>query len=404
MLNNAGRPVTALLPEGTPMLAKPVVAIALLAGLLATTQAQAAPAATVIPLGDFLNPTHVTVAPGETDLLFIVERPGVIRLLQNEAPVAQPFLDIRQFVLGKPDANATEEQGLLSMAFPANYQQTRRFYVYFTRNDGSIEISEFRRDATNRLRADASTRRAVLTIPHPISPEHQGGHIRFGPDGLLYIATGDGGALTPPGEPSRRLDNLLGKILRIDPTPSGARRYTIPPSNPYVGHGGRDEIYAYGLRNPWRFSFDGDRIAIADAGENTQEEVNFLRIPAARGVNFGWPQFEGRVVHDNTRPGPDPATRPMFIYRHNGSNCVIIGGLVVRNPSLPALNGRYIYGDLCTGNIRSFIPNVATQKAEDDRPAEISLPALSSFGVGFNGRVYTTQISGRVSRLAPPLP
>jgi glucose/arabinose dehydrogenase len=384
------------------MPAKPVVVMALIAGLLATTQARAEPAAEVISLGNFESPTYITVAPGETDLLFIVERAGVIRLLRNEAPVAQPFLDIRQLVLGRPDGAAAGDQGLFSLAFPANYHTTRRFYVAFTLANGALEISEFQRNAASRLRADASTRRVLLTIPHPGSPIHNGGQLQFGPDGLLYISTGDGGVLTPLGEPARRLDNLLGKILRINPTPSGARPYTIPPSNPYVGRGGRDEIYAYGLRNPWRFSFDGNRIAIIDVGENTQEEVNFLGVPAARGVNFGWPQFEGRAVFDNTRPGPDPATRPMFIYRHDGRTCAIAGGHVVHNASLPALDGRYIYADFCTGRIRSFIPNVATQRAQDDRPAGIILQNLSSFGVGFDGRLYTTQIDGAVSRFASP--
>ncbi len=361
------------------------------------------PAARVVSLGNFDSPTYVTVAPGEPDLVFVVERSGVIRLLRNEEPVGQPFLDIRNLVFGPPDGGGSE-QGLLSIAFPANYQQTRRFYAAFTRNNGAIEISEFRRNAANRFRADAGTRRLLLTIPHSGASNHNGGQLQFGPDGFLYISTGDGGNLSPPGEPARDLNSLLGKILRINPLPQGTRPYGIPPSNPFVGEAGRNEIFAYGLRNPWRFSFDGNRIAIADVGQDSREEVNFLQIPAASGVNFGWPQFEGNVVFDNSRPGPHPAKRPMFVYAHSGNVCAIIGGHVVHSAALPALNGRYIYGDLCTGRIFSFVPNVATQKAEDHRSAQIILPGLSSFGQGFNGRVYTTQINGQVSRLAPPAP
>jgi glucose/arabinose dehydrogenase len=384
------------------MPARPIIAIfALLAALFTATQTRADPAARVVPLGKFDSPTHVTVAPGETDLLFIVERPGTIRLLRNEQRLAQPFLDISNLVFGPPDGGGGE-QGLFSIAFPANYQQTRRFYVAFTRGNGAIEISEFRRNAANRMRADIGSRRLLLTIPHSGASNHNGGQLNFGPDGFLYISTGDGGNLTPPGEPARNLNSLLGKILRIDPLPQGSRHYGIPASNPFVGDPGRDEVFAYGLRNPWRFSFDGDHIAIADVGQDRREEVNFLQVSAATGVNFGWPQFEGNVVFDNSRPGPDPAKPPMFVYAHSGGACAIIGGHVVRSAALPALNGRYIYGDLCTGRIFSFVPNAATQKALDNRSAQITLPGLSSFGQGFNGRVYTTQINGRVSRLAPP--
>lgn len=379
-----------------------VAAIALLGVLSAATQAYAQAAARLVFLGNFQNPTFVTVAPGERALLFVVERPGVIRLLRNEVQIAQPFLDIRDLVLGRPDAGAGSEQGLLSMAFAPDYAQSRRFYVAFTNNNGEIEIDEFLRTASNSERANRNTRRILLTIPHPGATNHNGGQLNFGPDGLLYISTGDGGRQTPPGENARRLGNLLGKILRIDPLPDGTRPYGIPASNPFVGELGRDEIFAYGLRHPWRFSFDGARIAIADVGQMSREEVNFLPIADAKGANFGWPRFEGDLVFDNSRPGPDPATPPMFVYSHSGGRCAIIGGHVVSNATLPALDRRYIYGDACSGEIRSFVPRVADQQAAGDRSAGITLPGLSSFGRGFNGRIYVTQIQGQVSRLARP--
>jgi glucose/arabinose dehydrogenase len=380
---------------------RPIIAtIALLAVLFAATQAYAQAAARLAFLGTFENPTFVTVAPGEPGLLFVVERPGAVRLLRNEVRLTPPFLDIRDIVFGPPDADAGSEQGLFSIAFAPDYATSRRFYVAFTNNNGDIEIDEFRR-SPNPERANPNTRRVLLTIPHPDAKNHNGGQLHFGPDGFLYISTGDG-AISPTGENARKLNNLLGKILRINPLPVGTRPYGIPASNPFVDQPGLDEIFAYGLRNPWRLSFDGTRIAIADVGQNSREEVNFLPLADARGVNFGWPQFEGDLVFDNTRPGPDPATFPMFVYDHNAGRCAIIGGYVVHNPNLPALDRRYIYGDACTGEIRSFFPRVGTQEAFGDRTAGISLPGLSSFGQGFHGRIYTAQINGRVNRLAPP--
>jgi glucose/arabinose dehydrogenase len=374
----------------------------LLAVACASPEAYAAPVAKVVSLGDFTNPVYVAVAPGEPKLLFVVERIGLIQVLQNEKRLAQPFLDIRSLVLGPPDAGAGGEQGLFSVAFPPNYLESRRLYVAYTNNEGDIEIDEFRSSDANPTRVNIATRRVLLVIAHRGAQNHNGGQLQFDPDGLLYISTGDGGNVSPPGEPARNLNSLLGKILRIRPLPVGTSPYRIPQSNPFVGKAGRDEIFAYGLRNPWRFSLDGDRIIIADVGQSKREEVNFLRTVDAAGVNFGWPQFEGDVVFDNTRPGPGPAKFPIFTYDHNGGRCAIIGGYVVRDASIPALKGRYLYGDLCTGELRIFYPKVDDQETVGDKPIGITLAGLSSFGEGFHGRIYTTQINGRVSRLAPP--
>src|SRR5262249_33395546 len=163
---------------------------------------------------------------------------------------------------------------------------------------------EFIRNPSDATRADPASRRIVLIVPHPSAANHNGGQLQFGPrTGLLYMSVGDGGNLTPPREPARNLDDLPGKSLRIRPLPSGSKAYSIPRSNPYVGKPGRDEIYAYGLRNPWRFSFNDSRLVIADVGETNWEEVNFLIASAVKGVNFGWPQYEGNAVFDSTRPG-----------------------------------------------------------------------------------------------------
>ena len=338
--------------------------------------------AIAVQIGTFVNPVYVAVAPGQPRLLFIVERAGRIIVLQDEIALPHPFLDVRNRVFGPPDTGSGGEQGLFSVAFPANYATTGRFYIAFTNANQNIQVDEYRR--LSHVRADVNSRRIVMIVPHTGAPQnHNGGQLQFGPDGFLYISTGDGGSLSPPGEPARNLENLLGKILRIDPLPTATRGYGIPSSNPFVGGPGRDEIYAYGLRNPWRFSFDGDRIAIADVGQRQWEEVNFDFVTAASGANFGWPQFEGDVVFDNTRPGAHPPSFPILTYDHGGGRCAIIGGYVISNPSFAALYQRYVYGDTCTGEVRSFFPDVGTQEAIDDRSAGLTLPGLASFGLGF---------------------
>lgn len=353
-----------------------------------------------VPVGNFSSPVYVTVAPGQPRLLFVVERQGRIQVLRDEVKLSKPFLNISNIVRGPPDGNAGGEQGLLSVAFPPNYQTSRRFYVAFTNSTGDVEVSEFRRRAGSAAEADPGSRRVLLTIPHREAGNHNGGQLQFGPDGMLYISVGDGGA-APKGDLARRLNSLLGKVLRIDPLPAGGKPYGIPNDNPFVGKTGRDEIFAYGFRNPWRFSFDNNRIAIGDVGEVRQEEINVLKIEDASGVNFGWPQFEGNLVFDSTRPGPGPAKPPMFVYGHNGSNCAVIGGYVVRDPDLPALQGRYLYGDACSGDIRSFIPKVGTQTAKDDKSTGLTLSGLSGFGRGFDNQIYVVQLGGGVSRLEP---
>jgi hypothetical protein len=378
-------------------------ALALAAVILALWPRPAAAAdAVAVEIGNFANPTHVAVAPGQPRLLFVVERAGRIRVLRDEQVRLQPFLDIANLVLGPPDPGAGNEQGLLSVAFAPDYAQSRRFYVAFTNRTGDVEIAEFLRSAANPLLADRASRRTLLRIRHREAQNHNGGQLQFGPDGLLYISVGDGGHQTPTGENARRLNNLLGKILRIRPLPTSGQPYGIPGSNPFVGKAGRDEIFAYGLRNPWRFSFDGGRIAIGDVGQGQREEVNILSRRDAAGVNFGWPQYEGDLEFDIDRPGPHPAIPPIFTYDHGGDRCAIVGGYVVRDQTLPRLLGRYLYGDACTGQLRSFIARVGPQQAVRDRAAGITLPGLSSFGQGFNGKIYAAQIGGRVTRLEPP--
>ena len=378
------------------MVLKSLLSLSLvLAGSFASTL-RADPAASLVPLGSFVNPTYVGVAPGEPELLFVVEQIGRIVVLQNEVKVSQPFLNISDLV------RAQDEQGLFSVAFAPDYQASGRFYVAFTNKSEELELNEFRRMGNNPLRAARGTRRVLIKIPPPFFFNHYGGQLNFGPDGYLYWSTGDGGVADPLGENARNLNSLKGKILRINPLPSANRPYTIPPKNPFVGLPGRAEIFAYGLRNPWRFSFDTGRIIIADVGHGYQEEINFLRIADAHGANFGWPAFEGNEPYAPERPGQHPPTFPMHTYVHSGPCNSVTGGYVVRDPTLTALFGRYLYGDFCTGELRSFVGRVAAQEASDDKPLGLIVPELTSFGKGFNGTLYVAQRYGPVSRLAPP--
>src|SRR6266511_631221 len=345
-------------------------------------------------VGSFDNPVYVDDAPGYKRLLFVVELPGRIVVLHNGKPLARPFLDITDKV------SFQAEDGLFSVAFAPDYRESRRFYVYYVNNDGDLRIDEFKRRRGSTTRANPSSQRNLLAIRHQPFSNHNGGQLQFGPDGYLWLATGDGGGGGDGLDNARNINALLGKLIRIDPiAKKGA--YAIPPDNPYVGGDGADEVYAYGLRNPWRFSFDSEtqNLVLADVGQDLVEEVDYLGRAAARGANFGWPQFEGNQFFDPSRPGPDPTTPPIFTYSSaNGTgNCSITGGYIVRDPSLPTLEGRYVYADLCAGQIRSFVPGVPA--ASDDKPLGLSVSTPTSFGEGRAGRIYVTSLDGPVFRL-----
>jgi glucose/arabinose dehydrogenase len=372
-----------------------LLAAAVVAGIASgpTPAAQARGTLSAVKLGTFDRPMYPAQAPGEPGLLFVVEQTGRVKLIDHGTTVHTPFLDIRDKVLAPGEPGGFAERGFLSIAFPPDFQSSRRFYVYFTNNDGNIEIDEYRRSASNPQRANPGSRRKVIVVPHPTYANHNGGTTQFGPDGYMYFATGDGGGVTDQkGKQAPDLHSLLGKLIRIDPRAQGGSSYGIPPGNPYVGVAGRDEIFAYGLRNPFRFSFDGGRVAIGDVGQYDWEEVDILRLADARGANFGWPYWEGNHIFGG-RKGADPPTFPIFEYPHDPP-CAVIGGLVVRNPNLPSLNGRYLYGDRCVPGLRSFVPHVATQEATGDGPIGVSATALSGFGEGLNGAVYYAAGSG----------
>jgi glucose/arabinose dehydrogenase len=343
-------------------------------------------------IGTFDSPVHLTSPPGDRRRIFVVEQGGLIRVLVGGKPRSRPFLDLRRQV------DSGGERGLLSMAFAPDYAASGRFYVYFTDTDGDIRIVEYRRRSAEL--ADPGSARLVLLQRHPVF-NHNGGLLLFGPDGHLYTGLGDGGGGGDQHGPrgnGQNLGTLLGKILRIDPRPSGGRPYTIPPSNPFVRRAGaRGEIWAYGLRNPWRFAFApaSGALVIADVGQNEVEEVTAVR---GGGANLGWRVFEGRQRYTpgESAPGAIPPTIERF---HRDGNCSITGGLVVRDPGLPALLGRYVWGDYCTGRVESA--RVSGTKLAGARRTGLQVDSLSSFGEDGRRRAYALSLEGPVYRLVP---
>jgi glucose/arabinose dehydrogenase len=342
-------------------------------------------------IGSFDQPLYITAPPGDRRRIFVVEQGGRIELLLGGRRVQRPFLDLSN------EVTVGGEQGLLSVAFAPDYARSGRFYVNFTDRGGDTRVQEFRRSRASPNRADKASRRQVLSVDQPYE-NHNGGLNLFGPDGLLYIGLGDGGAGGDPENRAQNLNSLLGKILRIDPRRSGSKRYRSPQSNPFVGRDGRNEIYAYGLRNPWRFSFDRqtDDLYIGDVGQNSFEEIDYAPRGTARGKNYGWSCFEGSARFDSSRNCPDPV-KPVLTYRLSGGNCAVTGGVVVRDPGLPQLAGRYLYGDVCGGQVRSF--RISGGRATDDRSIRVHVSNLSSFGEDNSGRVYLASLDGPVYRL-----
>jgi glucose/arabinose dehydrogenase len=364
----------------------------------ATTQQARAAAATgvrLVRVGSFNAPVHVTAPPGDRRRLFVVEQGGTIRVIRGGKRLSRPFLDLSSII------TAGGEQGLLSMAFAPDYAKTRRFYVNYTDKQGLQRVVEYR--AATRDRANASSARTVLRYDG-VEPNHNGGLVVFGPDRLLYIGTGDGGGANDQHGSrgnGQNLDSLLGKILRIDPKRSGSSPYTVPASNPFVGRSGaRPEIYSYGLRNPWRFSFDrttGD-LTIGDVGQNEVEEIDFARAGGARGANYGWRPLEGtRRNFDEPAPG---AVAPVLELSHDAGNCSVTGGHVVRDRGVPALSGRYVYADLCKGELRSAKLGPGSASGDKAIPGVEKVDQPSSFGEDASGRVYVVSLSGPVYRFA----
>ncbi|HEY6771977.1 MAG TPA: PQQ-dependent sugar dehydrogenase [Solirubrobacterales bacterium] len=336
-------------------------------------------------IGDFDQPVYVTQPPGSADL-YVVEREGTVRIIRSDGAVSTA-LDITDQV-----TSDGEEQGLLSVAFPPDFQTSRVAYAYYTDNDEDQDVVSFSVADDGSL--EKGSEREVLHMDD-FASNHNGGLLLFGPDGQLYIGTGDGGIADDPERNGQNLGSLLAKILRIDPRPSGEPPYTV--KSPVFGNGARPEICNYGLRNPWRFSFDRSTgaLLIGDVGQSTQEEVDYVPAERVCGNNFGWSAFEGthRLNEDQTAPNE---VHPILTYGRD-EGCSVTGGYVVRDRLLPALFGHYVYGDFCAGELRSFKP--ATPQAGDDRSLGLEVPSLSSFGQDNAGHIYAVSLEGPVYRL-----
>jgi glucose/arabinose dehydrogenase len=357
----------------------------------------AVPIVALEPIADGLGSITAITNAGD-DRLFVTSQEGRVWIVSGGGVLPTPFLDIQGIV------NSGGERGLLSTAFHPHYAQNGFFFVYYTNGAGDIEIARFERSAGDPNAADTASRVVLLTIPHPVNANHNGGQLQFGPDGYLYIGTGDGGAANDPPCNAQRDDVLLGKLLRIDVDQNVASPpfYGIPADNPFAAPGGpRDEIWAKGLRNPWRFSFDrvtGD-LWIGDVGQGDREEIDFQPRASHGGENYGWKVMEGTQCDSasacpaNTPPCNSPEfVRPVYEYTHS-EGCAVTGGYLYRGARVSTLVGRYVYGDYCSGRMW----------ANGDRLLSMATQ-LSTFGEDKEGELYVGTQDGRIQRFFDPTP
>lgn len=396
----------------TRRLALPAAVTALCAIAGSPAAAQSPQPVGLTPVGTGLqSPVHVTAPPGDDRRLMVVEQGGTVRVVRDGETLDTPFLTLSgDFLNGG-------ERGLLSIAFAPDYQASGLLYAYYTDSEGDIRVDELKRAADSADRVDPGYRRPVIEVLHREAGNHNGGQVKFGPDGYLYLAPGDGGnGYDVPNRDARDLSSLLGKVLRIAPVSGGG--YAVPADNPYFGPEApaaeqRDEIWSYGLRNPFRFSFDrltGD-LFIGDVGQSKVEEVNYAPwmpgVGAGRGLNFGWDDCEGSFQAEPSPTGEVPCplasdTRAVLEHLRPASGfCSITGGYVVRDPGLEDLYGRYLYGDLCYPSLRSFSP---AAPAGDRAEAGLAVSSLVSLGEDACGRLYTVELGGTVSRIEDSTP
>jgi glucose/arabinose dehydrogenase len=334
------------------------------------------------------NPVFLT-APANDTRLFIVEQPGRIRIVKSGTLLPTPFLDITSRV------TSGGERGLLSVAFDPAYATNGRFYVYYTGAQGDIFVDRHTVSANADVANTAFD--PVITVQHRSAANHNGGLVAFGPDGMLYLGTGDGGGSGDQQNNAQNINVLLGKLLRIDVS---TLPYTTPSNNPFVGQAGADEIWAYGLRNPWRFAFDNagtPQLYIADVGQNQWEEIHVGPASTA-GVNYGWRIMEGlHCFNPASGCNMQGLTLPVHEYSHD-DGCSIAGGFVYRGAALPELAGTYFYSDYCAGWLRSFRLNGAA--ATEHRSWDIGdVGNVLSFGQDAAGELYMLSDNGRVYRI-----
>ena len=342
---------------------------------------------------------YVTRAGDGSGRLFVVEQGGVIWVLQDGQRLETPFLDVSDRISPEALGSGYSERGLLGLAFHPDYAENGVFFINYTDRNGTSVTSRYRVSADDPNRADPASEEQLLLVEQPFA-NHNGGHLAFGPDGYLYLALGDGGSAGDPQNNAQNLGTLLGTILRLDV--DADEGYAIPEDNPFVAdENARPEIWAWGLRNPWRFSFDretGD-LYIADVGQNEWEEVNFQPASSPGGENYGWNAYEASQIYSGQQPAADPVM-PIAEYSHSGTGgCSITGGYVYRGEALPALDGVYFYGDWCTGTIWS-----ATAGEGGAWDAQVALESgrrISSFGEDEAGELYVVDYDGEILRFAP---
>jgi glucose/arabinose dehydrogenase len=340
----------------------------------------------------FSLPLFLTHSGDGTNRIFVVQQRGLIKVFPNDSLAAssQTFIDLSNIV-----SSSGNERGLLGLAFHPNYSSNRYFFVYYTRSsDGALRISRFTTMAGDPNKADSLSELNMLTIAHPSFTNHNGGCLMFGADGYLYAGTGDGGSGGDPNNNAQNLNSLLGKILRIDiNTPSGGNNYSIPPSNPYASGGGAPEIFAVGMRNPWRFSRDPvtGTIYCGDVGQDAWEEVDTIAV----GKNYGWRCYEGNATFNTSGCGPSSNyTFPITVYQNVGSDISITGGYVYRGSRVPWLVGRYIYADY--GSRKTWKLLLSGGTVSENEQIGLAPSGVPSFGVDQNNELYTVCSNGLI--------
>lgn len=377
--------------------------------LLLTVSPGSAEAVSLRSIGNFTQPVYVTSDPVNPDRLLVAERKG--RVIETGPGGTKQIADFSSLV-----TCCESERGLLSIAPAPDFDGTGHFYAAYTGTpsaggaEGDVHLDFFQPGDNGQL-----VRQPILTVGHAENANHNGGQLQFGPDGHLYMSLGDGGGGGDPNGNAQNTGVLLGKIIRIDPRPGQAPAYTIPAGNPFAAGPGRDEVWAYGLRNPWRFSFDraNGNMVIGDVGQDAREEIDFAPSSGAgvvggAGANYGWNCREGFIPYSGAPGGCSSGgfTDPVFDYPHEDPGggglhgCSIIGGYVVRDPSVAELYGRYVYSDFCSGEIRSLVlPASASGRAGGDRAEGLAVGGPTSFGQDSCGRVYVASGTGDVYRL-----
>ena len=338
------------------------------------------------------SPVFMT-QPLNDDRIFVVEQPGRIRVVRNGVLQATPFLNLTSRVLS--DA-PNGERGLLSVAFHPQYATNHFFYVYFTtQTNGDIRIERFTTTSNPEV-ADPASSKLIITIPHSSASNHNGGLLAFGPDGMLYAGVGDGGGGGDPFQNGQNFNTLLGALLRLDV--DHADPYAIPSDNPFVGQAGRrGEIWAKGLRNPWRYAFDepSGLLYVADVGQNIHEEVDVVTANRG-GVNYGWNIMEGATCYNAATCNQTGLEQPVIDYTH-ADGCSITGGYVYRGNDIPEIQGHYFYSDYCSGFLKSF--RFSNGNALDQKDWGLSGGNVTSFGQDFAAELYILSASGTISKL-----